>query len=203
MATEARFPKLGSKPGWLKRQSKILPLNQRKRRRCKHLCITFWLLIIFKIHLLKMSGNWLVLSILFNFSNWRKDVANVVFSLRIIGSSRYVKFPLWELTLNQQYRSSKHDQNLTYSTNNRTSVNTCRTNIWKNDKWIKVNTKFEIICRSIPYIYIYVCIYKFVCVCVTSLISLGHNSYLGFLFWHLWMRHPLRARVNTCVNVCT
>ena len=25
--------------------------------------------------------------------------------------------------------------------------------------------------------------------------------YLGFLFWHLWMTHPLRARVNTCVNV--
>ena len=27
------------------------------------------------------------------------------------------------------------------------------------------------------------------------------NFYLGFLFWHLWMTHPLRARVNTCVNV--
>ena len=26
-------------------------------------------------------------------------------------------------------------------------------------------------------------------------------SYLGFLFWHLWMTHPLRARVNTSVNV--
>ena len=26
-------------------------------------------------------------------------------------------------------------------------------------------------------------------------------SYLGFLFWHLRMTHPLRARVNTCVNV--
>ena len=26
-------------------------------------------------------------------------------------------------------------------------------------------------------------------------------SYLGFLFWHLWMTHPLRARVNTCINV--
>ena len=29
----------------------------------------------------------------------------------------------------------------------------------------------------------------------------GLNCYLGFLFWHLWMTHPLRARVNTCVNV--
>ena len=27
MARQARFPKLGSKPGWLKRQSKILPLS--------------------------------------------------------------------------------------------------------------------------------------------------------------------------------
>ena len=27
VARRARFPKLGSKPGWLKRQSKILPLN--------------------------------------------------------------------------------------------------------------------------------------------------------------------------------
>ena len=26
-------------------------------------------------------------------------------------------------------------------------------------------------------------------------------SYLGILFWHLWMTHPPRARVNTCVNV--
>ena len=25
--------------------------------------------------------------------------------------------------------------------------------------------------------------------------------YLGFLFWHLWMTHPLRARLNTCVNL--
>ena len=37
--------------------------------------------------------------------------------------------------------------------------------------------------------------------CVTSLTSPGPNFYLGFLFWHLWMTHPLRARVNTCVNV--
>ena len=29
----------------------------------------------------------------------------------------------------------------------------------------------------------------------------GPNSYLGFSFWHLRMAHPLRARVNTCVNV--
>ena len=27
------------------------------------------------------------------------------------------------------------------------------------------------------------------------------NSYLGFLFWHLWMTRPLRVRVNTCVHV--
>ena len=27
VAKQARFPKLGSKPGWLKRQSKILPLS--------------------------------------------------------------------------------------------------------------------------------------------------------------------------------
>ena len=26
-------------------------------------------------------------------------------------------------------------------------------------------------------------------------------SHLGILFWHLWMTHPPRARVNTCVNV--
>ena len=39
--------------------------------------------------------------------------------------------------------------------------------------------------------------------CGTSLTSPGPNSYLGFLFWHLWMTHPLRTRVNTCVNVCT
>ena len=39
--------------------------------------------------------------------------------------------------------------------------------------------------------------------CVTSLISPGPNSYLGFLFWHLWMTHPLCACVNTCAHVCT
>ena len=27
--------------------------------------------------------------------------------------------------------------------------------------------------------------------------------YLGFLFWHLWMTHPPRMRVNTCAQVCT
>ena len=37
--------------------------------------------------------------------------------------------------------------------------------------------------------------------CVTSPTSPGPNYYLRFLFWHLWMTHPLRARVNTCVNV--
>ena len=26
---------------------------------------------------------------------------------------------------------------------------------------------------------------------------------LGFLFWHLWMTHPPRTRVNTCAQVCT
>ena len=31
--------------------------------------------------------------------------------------------------------------------------------------------------------------------------SPGLNSYLGFSFWHLWMTYPLRAHVNTCVNV--
>ena len=37
--------------------------------------------------------------------------------------------------------------------------------------------------------------------CMTSLTFPGLNSYLGFLFWYLWMTYPLRARVNTCVNV--
>ena len=37
--------------------------------------------------------------------------------------------------------------------------------------------------------------------CVMSLKYPGPNSYLGFLFWYLWMTHPLCARVNTCVNV--
>ena len=27
------------------------------------------------------------------------------------------------------------------------------------------------------------------------------HSYLGFLFWHLWMTHPSGARVNTCAHV--
>ena len=26
---------------------------------------------------------------------------------------------------------------------------------------------------------------------------------IRILFWHLWMIHPLRARVNTCAHVCT
>ena len=39
--------------------------------------------------------------------------------------------------------------------------------------------------------------------CVTSPTSPGPNSYLGFLFWHHWMTHPLCTLVNTCVNVCT
>ena len=34
--------------------------------------------------------------------------------------------------------------------------------------------------------------------CVTSFTSPGPNFYLGYLFWHLWMTHLLRARVNTC-----
>ena len=28
-------------------------------------------------------------------------------------------------------------------------------------------------------------------------------SYLGVLLWHLWLSHPPRVRVNTCVNVYT
>ena len=39
--------------------------------------------------------------------------------------------------------------------------------------------------------------------CRTSFTPPGPNFYLGFLFWHLWMTHPLRARVNTCAHVCT
>ena len=35
------FPKLRSKRGWFKRQSKILQGNQRKRRKFKRLCVTF------------------------------------------------------------------------------------------------------------------------------------------------------------------
>ena len=31
----------------------------------------------------------------------------------------------------------------------------------------------------------------------------GPISYLGILFWHLWMMHPPRVRVNTCAHVCT
>ena len=37
--------------------------------------------------------------------------------------------------------------------------------------------------------------------CMTSLKYPGHNSNLGFLFWHFWMTHPLCVRVKTCVNV--
>ena len=37
--------------------------------------------------------------------------------------------------------------------------------------------------------------------CMTSFTS--PTFYLGFLFWHLWMTHPPRARVNTCAQVCT
>ena len=37
--------------------------------------------------------------------------------------------------------------------------------------------------------------------CVTSPKYPGLNSYLGFLFWHLWMTHPLHTCVNICVNV--
>ena len=39
--------------------------------------------------------------------------------------------------------------------------------------------------------------------CMTSPKYSGLNSYLGFLFWHLLMTHPLRTRVNTCVNVAS
>ena len=37
--------------------------------------------------------------------------------------------------------------------------------------------------------------------CMTSCISPGHIFYLGCLFWHLWMTHSPRARVNTCAHV--
>ena len=37
--------------------------------------------------------------------------------------------------------------------------------------------------------------------CVTSPQYPDSNSYLGFLFWHFWMTHPLLARVKTRVNV--
>ena len=37
--------------------------------------------------------------------------------------------------------------------------------------------------------------------CMTSLTSPGLISYLGFLFWYLWMTHPPRARMNTCAHV--
>ena len=37
--------------------------------------------------------------------------------------------------------------------------------------------------------------------CVTSPKCPGLNSYLGFLFWHLWITNPPRARVNICVSV--
>ena len=39
--------------------------------------------------------------------------------------------------------------------------------------------------------------------CMTSFTSPGHIFYQGFPLWHLWMTHPLRARVNTCAHVCT
>ena len=38
---------------------------------------------------------------------------------------------------------------------------------------------------------------------MTSFISPVSFSYLGFLLWHLWLSHPPRTCVNTCVNVCT
>ena len=36
---------------------------------------------------------------------------------------------------------------------------------------------------------------------MTSFTPPGLISYLGILFWHLWMTHPTCARVNTRVNV--
>ena len=33
--------------------------------------------------------------------------------------------------------------------------------------------------------------------CMMSFTSPGRISYLGFLFWHLWMTHPRRARMWT------
>ena len=38
---------------------------------------------------------------------------------------------------------------------------------------------------------------------MTPFTSTGQPFYLGFLFWHLWMTHPLCTRVNTCTQVCT
>ena len=37
--------------------------------------------------------------------------------------------------------------------------------------------------------------------CMTSFTYPGHIYYLGFLFWHLWMTHLPRTRVNTCAHV--
>ena len=48
---QARFPKLGSKPGWLKRQSKIQPRgNQRKRRKFKRVWITIAIVYIYPLN---------------------------------------------------------------------------------------------------------------------------------------------------------
>ena len=37
--------------------------------------------------------------------------------------------------------------------------------------------------------------------CMTSFTYPSHTFYLGFLFWHIWMTHPSRARVNTCARL--
>ena len=37
--------------------------------------------------------------------------------------------------------------------------------------------------------------------CMTSFTPPDPISYLGFLFWHLWMTHPPHACVNTCAHV--
>ena len=38
---------------------------------------------------------------------------------------------------------------------------------------------------------------------MTSFTSPVVILYLGFSLWHLWLSHPPRARMNTCVNVRT
>ena len=48
---QARFPKLGSKPGWFKRQSKILPLGrQSQRSKFKRLWITIVIVYIYPLN---------------------------------------------------------------------------------------------------------------------------------------------------------
>ena len=53
VARQARFPKLGSKPGWLKRQSKILPLSHEETRASEGNLNGYesqWLLLIYPLN---------------------------------------------------------------------------------------------------------------------------------------------------------